>query len=284
MKRMIAVAGGDLRMARLAELLLDGGCELATWGLEGADAPNPVPLDKALEAGIIVLPLPLCRDGMLTLPLTDETLACERLWPRLKPSQIVLGGQLGDLPERLKNEYGLNLVDYFARDEVQAANAVPTAEGAIALAMGASERTVWESRCLVTGAGRIGRTLAWRLSALGAKVSVSARRQEDLAWIRVWGCEALRTDGLDGLDRFDFIFNTVPSLVLDCRLLAQVRRDCPLMELASPPGGIDREAAVRLGLRFIAAPGLPGKAAPLTAAEVIRDSIYHILKERGEPI
>ena len=44
------------------------------------------------------------------------------------------------------------------------------------------------------------------------------------------------------------------------------------------------EAAKALGRRVIPAPGLPGKAAPRTAAEAIRDSIYHILEERGGPI
>jgi len=285
MKRTIAVLGGDARQARLAGLLLADGHETVTWGLEQGGAPNGVPLDRAVQAELVVLPLPVCRAGELNLPLTDTSLPPERLWARLRPEQLLLGGMTERLAPRLARDFGLTLLDYYAREEVQVANAVPTAEGAIALALEASARTIWDSRCLVLGAGRTGRVLAWRLQALGAQVAVAARKQEDLTWARVWGCEPLRTDALEGaLGCFDFIFNTIPALVLDAKRLAEVPPGCILMELASAPGGIDGGAAKALGRQLIAAPGLPGKAAPLTAAMAIRDSIYHILEERGEPL
>ena len=165
------------------------------------------------------------------------------------------------------------------------ANAVPTAEGAIQLAMEATDRTIHGSHCLVIGYGRIGRLLAERLAALGAQVSVSARRYRDLAWIDAVGCRGLRTNALAGeLDRFDLIFNTVPALILDAGRLEETREDCVILELASSPGGVDFDAARRLGRRALLASGLPGKSAPRTAAAAIRDSIYHILEERGEPI
>lgn len=164
-------------------------------------------------------------------------------------------------------------------------NALPTAEGAIALAIEATDRTIHGSRCLVTGCGRIGRLLAQRLQALGAQVTVSARRYGDLAWASVWGYACLHTGQLSGhLEGFDMIFNTVPALLFDASLLRQLREDCFLLDLASAPGGVDLEAAGRLRRRVRNAPGLPGKTAPRTAAAAIRDSIYHILEERGEPI
>ena len=65
---------------------------------------------------------------------------------------------------------------------------------------------------------------------------------------------------------------------------AELREDGVVLELASPPGGVDLDAAGRLGRQVISAAGLPGKVAPITAAAAIRDSVYHILEERGEPI
>lgn len=165
------------------------------------------------------------------------------------------------------------------------ANALPTAEGALQLAMENTERTIHASRCLVIGYGRIGKLLAERLLALGAEVTVSARRYGDLAWIDAWGYQSLRTGALTGeLERFDLIFNTAPALILDAARLEEVREDCVILDLASAPGGVDFDAARRLGRQVIAAPGLPGKAAPRSAAAAIRESIYHILEERGEPI
>ena len=111
------------------------------------------------------------------------------------------------------------------------------------------------------------------------------RRYSDLAWIEATGCRGLRTAALAGeLGEFDLIFNTVPSLVLDGSRLRETKADCVILELASAPGGVDFDAARALGRRAIRAPGLPGKVAPRSAAAAIRDSVYHILEERGEPI
>ena len=151
--------------------------------------------------------------------------------------------------------------------------------------MEATDQTIHGSRCLVVGCGRIGKLLASRLRALGGVVSISARKYGDLAWCEACGCQSLRTEGLAGkLGAFDLIFNTVPTLILDAGLLQETGEDCVLLELASAPGGIDLAAAEAVGRRVICAPGLPGKVAPRNAAAAIRDSVYHILEERGEPI
>ena len=114
---------------------------------------------------------------------------------------------------------------------------------------------------------------------------MSARRYSDLAWIEATGCRGLRTNALAGaLGDFDLIFNTVPALVLDASRLRETKEDCVILELASAPGGVDYDAARALGRRVVRAPGLPGRVAPRSAAAAIRDSVYHILEERGEPI
>ena len=283
MKPAIAVLGGDLRQVYLSRLLEADGRHVMTWGLEKGGAPCAVPLHQALEARVLVLPLPVCRDGALNLPLTDTRLETEDLWPRLRTDQLLLGGMTGELPPRLREDFGLTLLDYYDREELQAANAVPTAEGAIALALELTDRTLCGSRCLVMGFGRIGKVLSDRLRALGAEVAVSARKYADLAWVRAMGCAPCRTDALSGaLGDYDLIFNTVPALVLDQRLLAETREDCVILDLASAPGGVDFDAAARLGRRAQAAPGLPGKTAPRSAAAAVRESIYHLLEERGE--
>lgn len=283
MKPTISILGGDLRQVYLARLLLEDGWHVTTWGLEKGGGSGGVPLDQALEGELLLLPMPVCRNGMLHLPLTDTELEAERLWVRLRYDQLLLGGLTGDLSRRLMTDYGLTLLDYYAREETQVANAVPTAEGALQLAMESTDRTLHGSRCLIIGYGRIGRLLADRLLALGAEVTVSARKYGDLAWIEAWGCRSVQTGALTGqLDRFNLIFNTAPALILDGARLRETREDCVIIDLASAPGGVDAEAAKRLSRQVISAPGLPGKAAPCTAAAAIRDSVYHILEERGE--
>lgn len=283
MKPTISILGGDLRQVYLARMLLEDGKNVATWGLEQGGGINGVPLDQALEGEILLLPMPVCRNGMLHLPLTETELEAERLWARLRYDQLLLGGLTGDLSRRLMTDYGLTLLDYYAREETQVANAVPTAEGALQLAMESTDSTLHNSRCLIIGYGRIGRLLADRLLALGAEVTVSARKYGDLAWIEAWGCHSVQTGALTGqLERFDLIFNTAPALILDGARLRETRKNCVIIDLASAPGGVDLEAAKRLSRQVILAPGLPGKVAPRTAAAAIRDSVYHILEERGE--
>ena len=131
-----------------------------------------------------------------------------------------------------------------------------------------------------------------RKAAVGAPAGPGGRckrvRQaavQGFAWIGAGGCRGLRTNALAGeLGRFDLIFYTVPAIILDADCLEETREDCVIFDLASLPGGVVFDAARRLGRRAGAAAGLPGKAAPRTAAPAIRDSIYHILEERGERI
>lgn len=285
MEQTIAVLGGDLRQVHLARLLAADGWDVACWGLERENAPNPVSLEEGICRDILLLPLPVCRGGELNLPLSGSTLPLDRLWPRLRRDQLLLGGLTKELSPRLRAEFGLTLVDYYDREETQVSNAVPTAEGAIARAMDATEDTLMGARCLVLGYGRIGKVLCHRLAGLGAHVTATARKYGDLAWIRAFGYEAVPTDRIaDRLESFDLIFNTIPAPVLDRRLLARTGENCVLMELASAPGGVDAAAAQALGRRLIQAPGLPGLVAPRSAAAAILNSVYHILEERGEPI
>ena len=61
--------------------------------------------------------------------------------------------------------------------------------------------------------------------------------------------------------------------------LADLKEGALVIDLASKPGGVDLEAAAQLGVKVIWALSLPGKVAPVTAGQCIRDTIYHILHE-----
>ena len=285
MRKNIAVLGGDLRQIRLAELLAADGWDVVTWGIEKGGAPNTVPLDQAVCRDIIILPLPVLRGMKLNLPLTDTVIEPDELWMRLSSNQILLGGAIGSLGDKIRAEYGLTVLDYYEREEVQIANAVLTAEGAIMRAMELSSSTLHGSRCLVVGYGRIGKILAHRLRALGAEVTVSARRQSDLAWIEAYGYQPIHTENISGeIEIYDLIFNTVPAQALTRSCLERAKSSCILMELASMPGGIDANAVKEFGLQIVVERGLPGTVAPESSAKVLRDAIYRILNEQGESV
>ncbi len=156
------------------------------------------------------------------------------------------------------------------------ANAAATAEGAVQTAMERLDRTLLGLDCLVLGFGRIGKLLSCRLHGLGARVTATARRPEDLAWIRAYGYRALETGKLDGcLGAFGAVFNTVPFPVLGGPLLAQLPPDCLLMDLASVRG----IEAAEDGPEVLWARSLPGRLSPRSAAAAVRDAVYYILLE-----
>ena len=162
---------------------------------------------------------------------------------------------------------------YAHLEEYQIANAQLTAEGAVALLR--PETGLSGAHVLLLGYGRIARLLARELQKAGALVTAAARSGEQRAWAEAEGIEALPLDALSGaLDRFDVIIGTIPAPVLTEPLLALVRKDALLLELASAPGGIDAAAAHERGLRYIRAPGLPAKYAPERAAVILRDAVY----------
>ena len=59
-------------------------------------------------------------------------------------------------------------------------------------------------------------------------------------------------------------------------------KDTLIIDLASKPGGVDMDAARDLGVKVIWALGLPGKVAPVTAGNIIKETICNIFSESGE--
>ena len=281
----IWLIGGDRRQVRLAGLLAEDGHSVHTLGLGPATGGvrEERELTGAALADCVVLPLPVAAPGgRLNAPLAEEPLSLEGVFAALRPGQIICAGRVDDATQAMARDRGLVLHDYFAREELAVANAVPTAEGAIQIALEEMPVTLHGSRALVIGYGRLGRALAPRLAGLGAKVSVAARKYADLAWAEGFGFGTEHTGELKGwLCGYDLVVNTAPALVLGKEELEELKPECVVIDLAPPPGGLDFAAAKALGVKAVQALSLPGKVAPATAAAYLRSTICHILHELG---
>ena len=118
------------------------------------------------------------------------------------------------------------------------------------------------------------------LYGIGEEVSCEARKDSDIAWIKAYGYTPVHLSELEGkLGEYDIIINTIPFLILDENRLNYIKKDCTVIDLSSNPGGVDRKAAREKNLKVIWALSLPGKVAPLTSAQFIQETLYHILKE-----
>ena len=283
-----AVLGGDMRQAKLAELLAADGRSVSTFAIDKIRLDSAITQETSLKdaveaADCVILPLPVTsREGMLNTPLSCDLFTTREIFAALSPKQIICAGKVDDATCELADTMGLEVIDYLKREELAVSNAVPAAEGAIQLIMEETPITVSHARCLVIGFGRIGKILCHRLHGLGAYVTASARKYADLAWIRAYGYEAEETPNIDQvLGEFDVVVNTVPARILDESRLRRLKAGCLCLDLASKPGGMDFSAASKLGVKAVWALSLPGEVAPVSSGGIIKDTVYNILNEKG---
>ena len=188
-----AVVGGDLRSAYLAGLLAVDGYKVITSGFDSTDLPPCVtgctnPAQAVSLADCVILPLPITTDGStINAPFSRMRITLDQVINALHPEQLLVGGQVSDAVRKEVEGRGLKIHDYFKREELAVQNAVPTSEGAIQLAMEELPVTINGANCLITGYGRIGRVLSHLLIALGAHVTVAARKFADLSWAESQG-------------------------------------------------------------------------------------------------
>ncbi|MDR0531369.1 MAG: dipicolinate synthase [Oscillospiraceae bacterium] len=274
-QRTAAVLGGDARQAWAARALCAADWQVRLWRVpECPAAPacgeTKETAEEALEGARLVLcPVPCKR-------------ASAEDWMRLlTPKQTIVGLNLPKSLREFCDSRGVAAHDLLEREDFITLNAIPSAEGAIAEAIALSPGNLHLSQVLVLGYGKCGRVLAQKLRGLGAHVTVAARRWES-------ACAAI-ADGSEALDflllpyhmpRFQYVFNTIPAMVLGELMLNALPREAVIIDIASAPGGVDFTVAKQLGIAAKLCPGLPGKYAPRSAGEAVAQTARIIWEEQ----
>ena len=288
-KYNFAVLGGDRRQAVIAVELAKRGYKVTcfalgenTFALSGCDMRAS--LDKAMDgADFVILPLPVSRDNIHLNAVIQNVELGEISKLAAKNNAILLGGSVPSEFTRICSEMGVTIIDYYKVESLQTKNATPSAEGALMIAMEHTDITVQGMNALITGYGRIGKILASILRRLGAKVTVAARRDETLCEISMSGYNAIRTKDIElanAASESDVIFNTIPSMIFNEKVVNRIKNNPLYIEIASSPGGIDAKAAREQGFKIIYAPSLPGKYSPVTAGLYVFETIAEILNDR----
>lgn len=227
----------------------------------------------------LVLPMPVSSDGTnINAPYEKEKLSLEVLDRVKKGGAVYAGGSFPALAEKCL-EKGLRLKNYMKREELLIMNAVPTAEGTLEILLRELAVTVRDLDVLITGFGRVGEAVAGMLSALGAKVTVCARRPEQLAKAKNLSCRTVAfEEGFDeALKSCGAVINTVPAVIFDEKRLGLLKKETLLIDLAS--SSCIKDPAAAEGVRVIWALSLPGKTAPVTAGRIIGQTLLNMLKE-----
>ena len=288
MSTNFSIIGGDLRIIKLAKMLAEDGNNVYTYGMEKAEElkenKNIIMCNKLQEtvkkSEIVIGPIPFSSNGKgINAPFSDNIISIRELMHVINAKILIAGSITPDVYDLANDEY-IEIIDIMKREELAVLNTISTAEGTIEIIIANTNKIIHGSKVLILGFGRIGKVLARKLAGLSAKVTCAARKDEDLAWIEAYGHKSLNINNLgENLRPFDIIINTVPHIILTEQKLEYVKKETLLIDLASNPGGIDKKAIKDRNLKFVWALSLPGKVAPTTSAEFIKNTIYNILRE-----
>ena len=282
----IAVIGGDKRQVYLARILTKKGYEVTVYGLceraHDERIQEAASLKEATqEVDAAVGPVPFIRSGKITGTYEAPDINIETLFDKLPENADFFAGNIPDEVRRYAQGKGIRAYDMMKDELVAARNAVATAEGVVAEAITRSPVNLTKSRCLVLGYGRCGRTLTRLLKSFLCRVLVFEKdmtRAAD-AFVVTDGI-VTETDLTDAIGNVDFIFNTVPERILPEERLRHVGENTWILDIASVPGGLDYRAAEELSVNAVLLPGLPGRYAPASSAEILADFIESHIKLR----
>lgn len=280
--------GGDARALEMFQKLAEMDASITLVGFDQLSNPyhgiqrDVLSQELLAKADAIVLPAVGTDDtGRVHAIFTSEELTLtEEHIASLPKHCIVFTGMAKPYLSNLCSQYSIRLVELFERDDVAIYNSIPTAEGAIMMAIQHTDITLHNSDIVVLGMGRTGFTLARALLGLGANIRIGVRRDEHFARATEMGFKPFYLRELaHSVSNIDLLFNTIPTMIVTAQVIAQMPNRAVLIDLASKPGGIDFRFAEKRGIKAMLAPGLPGIVAPKTAGRILANSISQLLLE-----
>jgi dipicolinate synthase subunit A len=284
----VALIGGDARQLEVINKCIELDASVVLFGFDnlqnglgGITKADLTP--QALEAmDAVILPAVGTDDvgNVESIFSTSELQLTERHIQALQKHAKIFTGMAKPYLRDLCNHSSIQLVELFDLNEVAIYNSIPTAEGAIMMAIQNTDFTIHGSFAMVLGFGRTGITLARSLYGLGAKVKVGVNKPEYFARALEMGFIPFYTqDLLAEVANIDLLFNTIPSMIVTAQIIANIPHRAVIIDLASKPGGTDFRFAEKRGIKALLAPGLPGIVAPRTAGRIIADTLSRMILE-----
>ncbi len=266
LKKNFLLIGGDYRQIYAANYLKNRGFSVSLYGFGEIDD-----FSFSDTFDCLVLPAPFSKDHKnIFAPLSDFTVPISDIKKFNAFNFIVGGGFDGLFCETFGKD--LKVFDLLKVEEYNILNAVSSAEGAISIAIKETAFNLKGAEVLALGFGKIGKLLSLDLKGLGAKVSVAARKESDRALAKSFGLFPFDYGELaEHINKFDIVFNTVPSLIINEDIIKRLKKSCLILDLASKPGGCDFKKADEYGIKNIHALGLPGIYSPETSGRIVAE-------------
>ena len=269
----IAFICGDNRQIYLANMFLDDGWIVYTYNINSNILSNKCIKCANLESAVN-------NSNIIVFPFKIDSIPIENFYtlaPTLK-EKIIFGG---NIPTELINcfyKYRIKFYDFFKADYITRLNAIATAEGCIKEAISISPYNLHGSKSLVLGYGNCGNVLAFKLKNLDSKTTIACRNPYQGACAISVGINYIDLKSIpEHINNFRFIFNTIPSKILNKQLLDKVNPHATIIDIASSPGGIDLEYAKMINLNAVNIPGIPGKVSAISSAKILFDYIIDVI-------
>ncbi|HWT74911.1 MAG TPA: dipicolinate synthase subunit DpsA [Mobilitalea sp.] len=284
----LGIFGGDLRQVYMAEAFLKMGYRVFTYRIkEPVVHENCIALQTPDElfdqCNVLIGPIPLTKDLVSIASANTLDLNTSKFTSCLTKDHMLIGGIIPDPLINLCTTKGIPFFDLMKDEKITILNAIATAEGAIMEAIKDSSINLHGSICLVLGYGRCAKVLAEKLKGLDADVIVAARSEDALAYAEASGLKTIPLNKVKViLPSCQFIFNTIPAMVLDQCCLPYVNTEVTIIDIASAPGGVDYEYAMNHNINAKLCLGLPGKVSPKTSADILVTKIDAFMKERSD--
>ena len=284
----VAVIGGDARQLEVIQKFSELDATVTLIGFDRWQPPYSGVTKAELspkilaEADVVMLPVVGTDDnGVVECLFSDaEIVLLEEHLAALPKHAVVYTGMAKPYLKKICLKHDIKLIELLDRDDVAIYNSIPTAEGAVMMAIQNTDITIHGSVSMVLGLGRTGLTLARTLKGLGAHVKAGVRRHEQFA--RAWemGFAPFYMEELARqVTNIDLLFNTVPTMIITAQIIANLPSRAVIIDLASKPGGTDFRYAEKRGVKALLAPGLPGIVAPKTAGRIIANAVSELIME-----
>ena len=251
MKFLVIKGEDDIRYQYVEEILKNDGYEIT---------------ENAKEADKIILPMIGCEDGV---HITGTSIVFEEFLKQIKPDATLYGGTA---PCEVK--------DYLMERACQRYNGIPTAEGLLTYLLNNRTETVWNSEILILGFGNVAEHLAMILKEMGARVTVAAYPEEEIAHAESSGFTAVSTKELiENVSNKDIIVSTIPARIIDEKTMDLIDKKTLIVDTATRMPVMDPEMAKQKELNYNIVWRIPGTYFPKTAAQIIVDAIYRLMKK-----
>lgn len=243
-------------------------------GVEAASVEQAVS-----QAENLLLPIPMCKGSMLNIQQKEVEVTKEELLEYVRAGQRIFAGCIDKEWKQKAEEKGAICYDYMEEKTIAIYNSIATAEGVLAEIIRTFPRNLHGTKVLILGFGICAKTLAAKMKALDATVSIAARAEHALMEAYANGYHAVKLEALwEVLEEYPVIVNTIPARILTKKELLKIKKEAAIYEIASLPYGVDVDVAKELGVKVSICPALPAKYAPISSAEIF---MQYILEKQG---